>query len=162
MTNIVTTNNGKVVANSKDIADKFGKTHRHVLRDIKNLIENLDDDFRESNFGLSSYKSLQNKELPCYELSRDAFSLLAMGFTGKPALQWKIKYIQAFNMMEKELLNGTSVMQSLNEAMRLMQQDKDVASACGKGLNDWKKLRNSHMEKVDKLQNEVQLLLNFK
>lgn len=162
MIEMVKITHGKPVANSKDIADKFDKTHRHVLRDIKNLIGSLDDDFGKSNFGLSSYTSLQNKVLPCYELSRDAFSLLAMGFTGKPALQWKVKYIQAFNMMERELLNGTSVMQSLNDAVRLMQQDKDVASVCGKGLSEWKKLRKDHMEKVEKLKSEVQLLLNFK
>ena len=160
MNELVAVVGGKPVVSSKDIADKFGKVHRNVMRDIANL--DCSDSFRMLNFEQSSYTSKQNKVLKCYMMTRDGFAFLCMGFTGKEAAQWKEAYINAFNRMESALIGGTSVMQSLSEAMRLMQQDKDVASACGKGLSDWKKLRNSHMEKVDKLQNEVQLLLNFK
>lgn len=162
MSQLVQVQYGKVTVSSKQIADHFGKVHRQVLRDIRQLIKDAGDEFGALNFVPSSYTSLQNKELPCYILSRDGFSLLAMGFTGKKAIEWKVKYIQAFNEMEAALINGSGVMQKLNEAMKLMENDKEVASACGRGLNNWKELRREHMERVDRLQADVQMLLNFK
>lgn len=162
MSQLVQVQDGKMTVSSKQIADHFGKVHRQVLRDIRELIKDAGGEFGEHNFVPSSYISLQNKELPCYLLTRDGFSLLAMGFTGKKAIEWKVKYIKAFNEMESALVNGSCVMQKLNEAMKLMEQDKEVASACGRGLNNWKGLRREHMERVDRLRADVQLLLNFK
>ena len=165
MNELITVVNGKPVVTSKQIADHFGKTHRHVLRDIAKELETAGE-FGETNFGLTSYISSQNKVLPCYEMTRDGFSLVAMGFTGERAQQWKIKYIEAFNAMECELLSGNakfgSVMDALNEACKLMQDDKEKASVFGSGLCEWRKVRKEHMERVNKLQEDVQLLLNFK
>ena len=165
MNELITVVNGKQVVTSKQIADHFGKTHRHVLRDIAKELETAGE-FGSEHFGLSSYTSSQNKILPCYEMSRDGFTLIAMGFTGVKAQQWKIKYIEAFNAMERELLNGSakfgSVMDALNDACRLMESDKQKASVFGQGLHEWRKLRKEHMERVEKLHTDVQLLLNFK
>ena len=165
MNELITVVNGKPVVTSKQIADHFGKTHRHILRDIAKELETAGE-FGETNFGLTSYTSSQNKVLPCYEMTRDGFSLVAMGFTGEKAQQWKIKYIEAFNAMERELLNGSakfgSVMDALNDACRLMESDKQRASVFGQGLHEWRKLRKEHMERVEKLHTDVQLLLNFK
>lgn len=163
MEDLVKVIDGMVFTNSKTIADTFGKTHRHVLRDIRGLISS-DSNFGESNFGLSSYTSLQNKILPCYDITRDGFSILAMGFTGREALKWKIKYIQAFNAMEEALLNpkkNESVQEALLEALHFMEQDKNFASTCGRGLQRWKSVRVEHMEKVNKLREDVQRLLNI-
>ena len=63
-------------------------------------------DFTERNFALSEYADTSGRKLPCYDLTRDGFSLLVMGFTGEKALQWKIRYIQAFNAMEQALQSG--------------------------------------------------------
>ena len=165
MNELITVVNGKPVVTYKQIADHFGKTHRHILRDIAKELETAGD-FGSEHFGLSSYTSSQNKILPCYEMSRDGFTLIAMGFTGVKAQQWKIKYIEAFNAMERELLNGSakfgSVMDALNDACRLMESDKQRASVFGQGLHEWRKLRKEHMERVEKLHTDVQLLLNFK
>lgn len=87
---------------SLKVAQKFGKKHAHILRDIQNL--NIPKDFNQSNFGLTSYVDQQGREQPCYDLTRDGFALLAMGFTGKAALQWKIRFLECFNKMETELL----------------------------------------------------------
>lgn len=165
MNELITVVNGKPVVTSKQIADHFGKTHRHILRDIAKELETAGD-FGSEHFGLSSYTSSQNKILPCYEMSRDGFTLIAMGFTGVKAQQWKIKYIEAFNAMERELASGSakfgSVMDALNDACRLMESDKQRASVFGQGLHEWRKLRKEHMERVEKLHTDVQLLLNFK
>lgn len=94
-------NEERLITTSLKIAEKFGKEHAHVLRDIRDM--ECSDAFRESNFGLSSYKSAQGKTLPMYEVTRDGFTLLAMGYTGKEAMRFKEDYINAFNAMENEL-----------------------------------------------------------
>ena len=81
---------GKPVTTSLIIANRFGKRHQHVLRDVENL--ECSEKFGQSNFGQSSYINLQNKKQPMYLITRDGFTLLAMGFTGKKAMQWKEKY----------------------------------------------------------------------
>lgn len=165
MNDLVSVVNGKVVVTSKQVSDHFGKIHRDVMRAIRDEMKTAGD-FGVRNFTQSSYISLQNKKLDCYEMTRDGFSLLAMGFTGPDAQQWKIKYITAFNAMESEILSNRtkeiSVMDELNKAYLLMESDKEKASVFGSGLNEWKQIRKEHMERVNKLQEDVQMLLNFK
>ncbi|EKJ5635610.1 Rha family transcriptional regulator [Campylobacter coli] len=100
------TKGNQIFCTSLDVAKVFGKNHFHVLRDIENIL----NDLREigtsqdlSNFGLVKYKDKKGEFRPAYQISRDGFSLLAMGFTGKKALQFKIAFINAFNEMEKLL-----------------------------------------------------------
>lgn len=103
--NLVSVNNGKIVTTSLQVAEVFNKLHRHVLRDIRNL--ECSSNFQESNFGLSFYHSkLLNggyKKQPMYYITRDGFTFLAMGFTGKIAAKFKEAYINAFNEMERKL-----------------------------------------------------------
>ena len=70
---------GKPAVTSLQVAESFGKNHRDVLRDIRQLLEPDEDGFGERNFALSSYLSEQNKELPMYIMTRDGFTLLVMG-----------------------------------------------------------------------------------
>ena len=97
--------NGQVVVSSREVAENFGKEHKHVLRDIENLMGGEPKIGLSSMFFKSEYLSVQNKVLPEYLMNRDGFTLLAMGFTGKEALEWKLKYIDAFNQMEQKLTN---------------------------------------------------------
>ena len=92
----------KVFTDSLFIAEVFEKNHAHILRDIKNM---CDDEFKTLNFKEANYKASNGKTNPCYNLTRDAFSLLVMGFTGQKAYKWKILFINAFNEMEKRLKN---------------------------------------------------------
>ena len=119
---------GVIYANSQDVAAFFGKDHKHVLRDVRALIE-LRPDWGGSNFGLSSYLSEQNKELPCFEMTRSGFSVLVMGFTGGDALTFKIKYDEQFCAMERALRNraaGFAIPQTLSEALRLAADQADT------------------------------------
>lgn len=161
MQDLVHVENGKVTVTSKQVADHFGKIHRDVMRAIRNELETAGD-FGVRNFALSSYTSLQNKKLECYEMTRDGFSLIAMGFIGDEAQQWKIKYIEAFNQMEKMLSGEDSVLRQFDKAIKLMEEDKAIASGCGKGLQAWKDIRKDHIAKIEDLRSKAQLLLNFK
>ena len=115
------TQDNQIFCTSLDVARVFGKRHDHVLRDIENLLKDLREigaSNELSNFGEVVRTSqttnpkngkIVNRKMPMYKITRDGFSLLAMGFTGKTALRWKIAFINAFNEMErllkKELLN---------------------------------------------------------
>ena len=95
--------NGKAFASSRQVAGAFGKRHDHVLRDIANITDpnsGASKEFNERNFALVNYKDRTGRKLPEYLMTRDGFSLLAMGFTGKKAMAFKIAYINRFNEME--------------------------------------------------------------
>ncbi|PSJ53130.1 Rha family transcriptional regulator [Pseudaminobacter soli (ex Li et al. 2025)] len=102
ITPIVTAKDGQVFANSLDVAEFFGKQHLHVLRDIDTLIGSAPE--AASNFGLCPYQAVESGRLyRSFDMTRDGFTLLAMGFTGSSALRFKLAYIAAFNGMEAQL-----------------------------------------------------------
>lgn len=109
----------RVVVSSRDVARVFEKDHPKVLRDIREL--SCPEDFRLSNFGQSSYINEQGREMPEMLLTRDGFTLLAMGYNGDRAMQFKIAYIAEFNRMERELNHGPAfrIPKTLPEALRL-------------------------------------------
>lgn len=86
---------------SLDVAETFGKLHQHVLRDIREL--GCSEEFRLSNFGQSSYENAQGHKQPMFIITRDGFTLLAMGYTGELAMKFKEAYIKQFNAMEAAL-----------------------------------------------------------
>ena len=96
---ILSTQNGEPVASSRDVAKRFGKEHKDVLRAIKSIT--AQNCAVTQMFYQSEYTAGTGKKYPMYLMNRDGFSLLAMGFTGKEAVQWKLKYIEAFNQMER-------------------------------------------------------------
>ncbi len=99
----VTERNGIPVVSSRYVAENFGKRHDDVLKSIRNL--GCSEEFRLRNFSESSYRNEQNKKQPEYLMTRDGFSILVMGFTGKKAMQFKESYINAFNQMESFIRN---------------------------------------------------------
>ena len=91
---VVTMKGGKLIADSRDVAATFGKRHDNVLRDIDNLIETGSSDLRDQYFQqVSEFSAAANRNVRHFNMDRDGFSLLAMGFTGEKALRWKLKYI---------------------------------------------------------------------
>lgn len=108
---VVFIKNGEVFANSRDVAEYFGKRHNNIMRDIDNLLKthgcsNLSNLFIER----SEYHETARKEVRFFDMTKDGFTLLAMGFTGQKAVAFKIAYIEQFNAMEAELRRQSSVM----------------------------------------------------
>lgn len=93
--------NDQAVTSSLAVADYFIKRHDNVIQKIKNL--ECSSKFAALNFKESEYTDATGRKLPCYNITRDGFAFLAMGFTGKRAAQFKEAYINAFNQMEKQL-----------------------------------------------------------
>lgn len=123
---------GKVetsIATSLDIAETFGKEHKRVLQDIREL--ECSEDFRRHNFVQSSYVNSQNKKQPMYYVTRDGFTLLAMGYTGEKAMKFKEGYIRQFNAMEKLLIGkikerekGIAVRQAFTKAIQQSSENE--------------------------------------
>lgn len=123
---------GKVetsIVTSLDIAETFGKEHNKVLRDVREL--ECSEEFRQSNFGQSSYINSQNKKMPMYYMTRDGFTLLVMGYTGEKAMKFKEGYIRQFNAMEKLLIGkikerekGIAVRQAFTKAIQQSSENE--------------------------------------
>jgi Rha family phage regulatory protein len=99
---------GEFYVTSLQVADDFEKEHKNVLQAIENL--DCSEQFSRLNFQPSTYKDSRNKTQKMYLMTRDGFTILAMGFNGPVAMPWKEKYIDAFNGMERELtrIGGTA------------------------------------------------------
>ena len=135
---ILSTQNGEPVASSRDVAKRFGKEHKHVLAAIRQLLvaeNSATKFFHETEF------EYRGQKFPEYLMNRDGFSLLAMGFTGKEAVQWKLKYIEAFNQMEKQLAQRPQLSRAELMAQALIaahdeleHKDAQIAELTPKGI----------------------------
>jgi Rha family phage regulatory protein len=90
---------------STEVALRFQKKHKHILDEIKRILSITPKSFSGPNFRPAEYTDEQGKPRPAYRLTRDAFSLLAMGFTGAAAIRWKLKYI----LQSRENISSTKV-----------------------------------------------------
>lgn len=122
MQDLVRIENNEVVVSSRDVAKNFGKRHADVLESIGRLYST--ENSVQSMFFQTTYKDASGKSNKVFLMNRDGFSLLVMGFTGKEALQWKLRYIEAFNEMEEELKD---VRPRLSEAeIKLKEKELEV------------------------------------
>ena len=117
------------VVSSLDVAETFGKEHKNVLKDIREL--NCSEEFGRLNFEPTNYIDEHNRKQPMYYITRDGFTLLAMGYTGEKAMKFKEAYIKQFNAMERMLQGklierekGIAVRQSLTKALQLSTENE--------------------------------------
>lgn len=133
--------NGVPMTNSWLVAETFGKHHRNVLRDIENL--ECSESFQVLNFE----QMFKIRELPnggqtqdrYYNITKDGFTFLAMGYTGKKAAEFKEKYIAAFNAMEQQVRQG-------------LQLSSDFMQTQMQMMNQMMQLCNSMMQRIDRLE----------
>ena len=139
-TNLVFRNEGGVaVTTSLLVAETFGKRHDHVIRDIEELFVKtqnwVETDIQQvgTMFEKTEYETPLNngtgavRKSPMYIMNRDGFTLLAMGFTGQKAIQFKLKYIAAFNAMEKQLTTQAKDMAELTAKVNTLVEQLDYS-----------------------------------
>lgn len=116
--------NHQVLTSSLLVAEKFGKSHDNVLKAIRTIITGgVLKNYETPMFDETTYVNEQNgQEYPAFVMNRDGFTLLAMGFTGKKAMKFKLDYIAAFNKMETSLKEQLNRPQQLSGAEYLLQQ----------------------------------------
>lgn len=137
-----------VTTSSRTVAEVFVKEHLHVLRDIDVILKRRPD-LCGTKFGLTSVDVPMPKggvrQVRAFEMNRDGFILLAMGFTGEEALDWKLSFLEAFNRMEEELARGEPrptpraeiVLPPLNELVRRMAVAEGYRRSFGPDAGRW-------------------------
>lgn len=133
--------NNQALTNSLLVAEKFGKSHKHVMQSIKDLITSAE---KSANlFVESEYPDTYGRMQPMYVMNRDGFTLLVMGFTGDRALQFKLDYIEAFNKMEETIKNGgfqipstfhDALLLAAKQQEQIEEQQKKIAAQAPKVL----------------------------
>ena len=138
MNSLVIMQNQQAVTTSLQVAKNFGKRHDNVLREIAGLLE-IEE--AQSCFFETVYEHPQNKQrYKMFYMNRDGFTLLAMGFTGKEAIQFKLKYIDAFNRMEKSVQQPRvlSEREQLRASMKLSLDTSEEVEVLKIEVNDLK------------------------
>lgn len=142
---ILSTQNGEPVASSREVDKRFGKEHKHVLAAIRQILaaeNSATKFFHETAF------EYRGQRFPEYLMNRDGSALLAMGFTGKEAVTWKLKYIEAFNQMEKQLAAQHKDQQAVQDEN--IQRAIDQVIAARKRLDEQTAFLDKRREARDK------------
>lgn len=157
---VLKSDKGTPITNSLLVAQKFRKTHKNVIRDIKNLT--AQNCAVRSMFVETTYTSQRGRSEPMYIMNRDGFTLLAMGFTGKEALQFKIDYINAFNKMEglvKQVMQNQIYMAQNSAKQRFIKSNriKEIDTT----INNMLKERRILVKEVNQIDRSDFLQLSF-
>ena len=121
---VLSTKSGEPVASSRQVAENFGKEHKDTLESIRQILA-AENSATKSMFYETTFEN-RGKQYPMYLMNRDGFTLLAMGFPGKAALEWKLKYIAAFNEMEKKLAEQPQLTRSQLLATALIAAHEEL------------------------------------
>ena len=133
---MVMADKGQVVTTSLRVAEYFGKAHGKVLRAIETL--GCSAGFNQANFGSIEYIDARGRCQKAYQMTKDGWMFLVMGFTGKKAAEIKEKFIAAFNWMADQLLKRAMDYDHIrNELMLEYRQEKSIASLAGRTLQRW-------------------------
>lgn len=150
----------QVVTDSRKVAEHFGKRHADVLRSIRALIKKLPEGGLRNFAHTPSIDSSNGETYDLYQMTKDGFMLLAMGFTGDKALQVKLDFIAAFNEMAEFIRTQAYGAWRQYEAAQLeYRHGKDYASRCGAGLAEWKKDKLVHIARLERLDPQIKLPL---
>ncbi|MGX7596331.1 Rha family transcriptional regulator [Planococcus plakortidis] len=153
MKNLLIMHNQQAVTSSTNIAETFNKQHAHILRDVDQLRKDV------SNFGEMFFETTEpdsyGRDRRIYLMNRDGFTLLAMGFTGSKALHFKVEYINAFNQMERQMLQqpksqaeliAMMAQNNVEQERRLSlveQEQKNTREILALTNNDWRNKVNA-------------------
>lgn len=163
---LVEIKDGMVFCDTSMIAKKFGIKHNKVISVCDSLLSDLEM-IKGTHYNpliIKENREYRGAEFTAYMMDRCFFSLLCMRFRGVSALEWQIKFNDAFYVMEKSLLNeikAPETMQYLNDLTKKIESDKDIASHCGKELSKYKRIKKENEEKWIKSVNSVQKSFGF-
>lgn len=137
---VIQSSNGNDVATSLIVAQVFGKEHKNVLRDIESL--SCSEDFNRLNFERITYKDARNREQTAYEMTKDGFSFLVMGYTGAKAGEFKERFINEFNRREALLKDDDYI---LMRSQQILQKRVENLQAENKRLEQQNALQEEQL-----------------
>ena len=128
-TMVYKTEKGTPVTDSLKVARVFGKQHKNVMQQVRNLLGSAENSAHKNWFYKSTYLDAQGKQQPLFVMNRDGFSLLAMSLTGEKALQFKVAFIDLFDKMEKAIAGvqttTPAIPKTFAEALRLAASQQE-------------------------------------
>lgn len=146
-----------LTTDSRKVATVFGKQHKTVLEKVRDIFASAPKEFTEQHFRLSEYIDSTGRALPMWLITKDAFALLAMSFTGKKAFLFKVAYIGAFNAMAAYIKNQREGLQYQCMAKELeSKHSAQRGSFHGRGLNQRKQEKPVLEAELTALQKLVQ------
>ena len=165
MNELVKLEGGKPVVSSRDLADSFDKPHKHILESARKLIRDLESDghnFGHENFQEATYQTDRGKTYSNILMTRDGFTLVAMGLSGKKAVNWKIKYMEAFKKMEGYITKESDDLTTrINGVSKEIDCIKEAGSVWGKSGAAIRKKKRKAISELEVLIDQAQMKLNF-
>lgn len=157
---VVIAHGQELKTDSLKVAKAFDKHHYHVVRDIENIITQIPENFSQTIFGLAEYVDKQGKPRKMYEMTKDGFMLLVMGYNTAHAMDIKIAYINAFNQMQHQInsLNNTLIAKLL-AALEAEKQSFAMASLAGRILRQRKEDKQVYQQQITAYEQELQPML---
>ena len=129
MNELINIKNNEAVTTSLRVAENFGKQHKTVLRKIEQILKETEPAQNGARcFHKSTYIDVKGESRPMYFLNRDGFTFLVMGFTGKKATEWKWKFIEAFNQMERYINFRKADIQIQKNSMQFLHDNLEMPS----------------------------------
>lgn len=155
MNQLVFIENGRAVTDSLTVAEVFGKEHKHVIRDIEVQLDKLceagESKWGVSNFGLTQYQHPQNQQwYPKYELTEDAFAIVAMSYVTPEAMRMKVKFLSEFKRMREQINKAPA----LTERQALIQSLK-LTAELAENMDSIKETTQQHESKLQLLEQKV-------
>ena len=144
---------GELVVTSRQVAEDFEKRHSHICDTIRNLTT---ENSEVKNMMIESKFEHRGNEYTEYLLTRDGFSLLVMGFTGSKALQWKLKYIEAFNKMEQELKGQALNTSELSPELQMFKKIFDSVAKQQLEAKETQRIALEANDKAEEAKEEIQ------
>lgn len=157
---LVTTEGNELKTDSRKVAMAFGKRHDNVMRDIRKILPQINEEFNALIFEEVEYTDKKGEKRQMYEMTKDGFVLLTMGYTTPEAMKVKIAYIKAFNAMRRQLdgLN-TSLISKLLAALEAEKQSAALASVAGRILRDRRDDKPANQMRIEHYEQQIQPLL---
>ena len=160
MNQLVFIENQQVVTDSLTISEVFGKNHNHVLRDIETQIEKLNEAGEQqwgvSNFGQTQYQHPQNKQwYPKFNMTEDAFTLIAMSYVTPEAMKMKVKFIQEFKRMREFIESQQQKKFTAREQLQLIMQANEETAQRVDAIEEKVQILHDTMRMDSKQENEL-------
>ena len=157
---LVTTKGNELKTDSRKVAMAFGKRHDNVMRDIRKILPQINEEFNALIFEEVEYTDKKGEKRQMYEMTKDGFMLLTMGYTTPEAMKIKIAYIKAFNAMRHKLDNiNTSLISKLLAALEAEKQSAALASIAGRILRDRRDEKGVNQMRIEHYEQQIQPLL---
>lgn len=146
---------------SLKVAKAFGREHKNILRAVDDVIASIPHDFAALNFELADFIDKNGDARRCYNMTKDGFMFLVMGFTGDKAVAIKIAYINAFNHMARSIAElNDDLLEKFVRALEAEKQSFAMASLAGRLLRRRRDEKHTNQQAIEHYKSELQPLLN--